>query len=65
MYLYIIILLIFFFAITYVNLFLIKKQCPPSQVIYRYLPDDTLDIQFNQKNDALYNDMFNTQQIIR
>jgi hypothetical protein len=65
MYLYIIILLLFFFAITYVNLFLIKKECPASQVIYKYLPEDTLDIQFNKKNDALYNDMFNTQQIIR
>lgn len=51
MYLYITILLIIAFLSFYINAFVIKKTCPESQVIYKYLPEDTLSDQFKENKD--------------
>lgn len=61
MFLYITILLIFLFAGIYINLFVIEKTCPPSNVVYRYLPEDTLKLQFTTKNNELIDDLFTKQ----
>ena len=40
-------------------------QCPPPQIIYRYIPSNIIDTQFSQENlpSNVYNDMFNNDNI--
>jgi hypothetical protein len=64
MYLYITILLIFLVGTIYINLFVIKKTCPESQVIYKYIPEDQLAKQFETKNQDFFEDLF-TKQYLR
>ena len=37
-----------------------ELQCPPQKIIYKYIPQNTLDVQFGQDNSPseIYNDMF-------
>ena len=37
-----------------------RSQCPPSKIIYRYIPRNTLDVQFGEDNSPseIYKDMF-------
>jgi hypothetical protein len=58
-------LVIFFLIIVGVGLATLSwlkadLQCPPSKVIYRYVPKHPLDVQFGEENkpSVIYNDMF-------
>ena len=53
MFLYITILLIIAFLSFYINVFVIEKKCPESQVIYKYLPEDTFSDQFRENKDRV------------
>ena len=37
-----------------------ELKCPPQRVIYRYIPEHTLDVQFSETNlpSVIYEDMF-------
>jgi hypothetical protein len=37
-----------------------ELQCPPQRIIYKYIPQNTLDVQFGQDNSPseIYKDMF-------
>jgi len=38
-----------------------ELRCPPPQVVYRYIPKHTLDVQFGQENNPseIFSKMFN------
>jgi hypothetical protein len=46
MFIYLTLLLVILFLTIYINVFYIKKTCPPSEIIYKYLPEDELKDQF-------------------
>ena len=63
----IIILLLLVIGIIFVSISWFKNElhCPPPQIIYRYVPSNTLDVQFSKENlpSNLYNDMFNNDNV--
>jgi hypothetical protein len=48
-----------------VSVFNKELQCPPPQIIYRYVPANVIDQQFSKENlpSNLYGDMFNNDNI--
>jgi hypothetical protein len=59
---YVLILILVMFLTFYINIFVITRECPKSQVIYKYIPENTLTKQFSIYNNnlsALYTTMFN------
>lgn len=63
----IIVLLLLIFGIILITVSWVKSdlQCPPPQIIYRYVPETILDTQFSEKNlpNKIYSNMFNTDNI--
>jgi hypothetical protein len=62
---YILILILAMLLTFYINVFVITKECPKSQVIYKYIPEHILTKQFSQENNnvgAIYTTMFNKNQ---
>jgi hypothetical protein len=57
-----ILLLLLIIGITFVATAFVKAQskCPPPKIIYRYIPKNTLDVQFGEDNNPsdIYKDMF-------
>lgn len=57
-----ILLLILIIGITLVSTSFIRSQsrCPPPKIIYKYVPRNTLDVQFGEDNSPseIYKDMF-------
>lgn len=58
----IIIILLLVIGLTLVGISWVRSDlnCPPPQVIYRYIPKHTLDVQFGEENapSEVYKDMF-------
>jgi hypothetical protein len=57
-----ILLLLLIIGITFVATAFVKARvrCPPPKIIYRYIPKNTLDVQFGEDNNPsdIYKDMF-------
>lgn len=58
----IVIMMILVVGITLVTVSWLRRdlKCPPPQIIYRYIPKHTLDVQFGEENlpSEVYKDMF-------
>ena len=62
---YISLLILAMFITFYINIFVITKTCPKSQIIYKYIPENTLTKQFSIANNnisGLYTTMFTKNQ---
>lgn len=59
----IIILLLLVLGVIFVTISWAKSElkCPPPKIIYRFVPQHTLDVQFSEENrpSDIYKDMFN------
>ena len=63
----VIVLLLLVIGIVFITVSWAKHdlQCPPPQIIYRYVPGTVLDTQFSKENlpNIIYNDMFTSDNI--
>lgn len=63
----VIVLLLLIVGIVLISISWVKKdlQCPPPQIIYRYVPANVIDVQFSDENlpNKIYTDMFNNDNI--
>ena len=63
----VIVLLLLIVGIVLISVSWVKKdlQCPPPQIIYRYVPANIVDVQFSDENlpSKIYTDMFNNDNI--
>jgi hypothetical protein len=62
---YVLILILVMFITFYINIFVITRECPKSEIIYKYIPENILTKQFSVENNnisALYTTMFTKNQ---
>lgn len=63
----IIVLLLLIVGIIFITVSWVKNdlQCPPPQIIYRYVPANIIDTQFSEDNlpNKIYNNMFNNDNV--
>jgi hypothetical protein len=44
-----------------------ELECPPSRIVYRFVPKNTIDVQFSESNkpSVVHSDMFTKQSVLR